>query len=219
MQQLQLEIPQSWSDIPLKKYLELQNDIKNYDGDDDAQTAALFHHLCGLDAKLVNGLSVRDYEVLKGELNSFMSTIELPLQRFITIDGVQYGFEPNLSNMSYGAFLDIQKWDTLTIDKNWASIMSILYRPILNKEKHFYSIEPYKGVDNKAKFLEVGMDVHFGALFFFVHLWMDLLSAILNSTKMMEEVPAEYKPILARSGKVIQQYTNSPTVTLERSIL
>jgi hypothetical protein len=217
MQRLEIEIPQSWADIPLRKYLALQNELKSYSDNEDAIQAILLHHLCGIDAEHATHLSHTDYEMLRDELGGFMQNIELPLHRFITIDGKEYGFEPNLSNMSYGSFLDITKWDTLSIDKNWAHIMSILYRPVLNKDKYFYSIEPYNGIDRADKFLEVGMDVHFGALFFFVRLWMELLNATLNFTKITEEVPPEFKPILRRSGKVIQQYTDLLTETSQNT--
>ena len=38
---------------------------------------------------------------------------DYPLQRNITIEGVEYGFEPNLSKMPYGAYLDISNFDTI----------------------------------------------------------------------------------------------------------
>lgn len=209
MERIQLEIPQSWEDIKLKDYLDLQTELKNYADDEEAQTAVLLSKLCGLEPILTQKLSVNDYNILKGELGSFMNNVELPLQKFITIEGKEYGFEPNLSKMSYGAFLDITKYDTLTIDKNWSHIMSVLYRPVTKKDKIHYSIEPYDGEDRSTLFLNVGMDVHFGALFFFVNLLMELLNATLNSTKIMEEVPAQLKPILQRSGQVILQSMNS----------
>ena len=209
MERLQLEVPQSWEDIKLKDYLDLQSELKNYADDEEAMTAMLLNKLCGLDVQLLPHISINDYEGLKGELASFMNDVDLPLQRFIQIDGVEYGFEPNLSKMAYGAFLDITQWDTLTIDKNWAKVMNILYRPVLKKDKHHYAIEPYVSKDNTDKFLELGMDIHFGALFFFVRLWTDLLKGILNSTMGMEGLPPQLKPILERSGKVIHQSMNS----------
>lgn len=207
MQQLQIEIPQSWNDITLEKYLELQTDLKTYSDDEDAMTSILMHHLCGIDPNITNGLAVTDYHMIKNDLSSFMSTVELPLQKFITIEGVPYGFEPNLSKMSYGAFLDITKYPALAIDKNWPNIMSVLYRPIATMERHHYTLEPYTGEDGSNLFLKVPMDIHFGALFFFINLWTDLLSGTLNSTKIMKELPQELRPILERSGRVIQQST------------
>jgi hypothetical protein len=134
-----------------------------------------------------------------------MGTTELPLQRIIEVDGKKYGFEPNLSKMTYGAYLDITKYDTFTIDDNWAKIMAILYRPITTKVGELYSIKAYTGMESEEPFLKLGMDIHFGALFFFVHLSKVLPSSILKSLTDSEKLPHNIKSILAASGKVMEQ--------------
>ena len=155
---------------------------------------------------------------LKAELLSFMNNTDLPLQRFVTIGGIEYGFEPNLSEMAYGAYSDITAFKNLTIDDNWSKIMSILYRPVTNKRKSgLYSIKTYDGKMEWEKFLDVPMDVHFGALFFFVHLSMDLLNSTLNSMSQME-LPANLKQILEKSGTLIPQSYLSPMETLRKSM-
>ena len=179
-------------------------------------TAVIFYHLCGLDPNQLKGLSLEDYTNIKKDIEEFIGKTELPLQKFVTIDGVEYGFEPNLSQMTYGAYVDITKFDTFTIDKNWQKIMNILYRPIERKKGDMYSIKPYVPNDDDAKWLEVGMHVHFGALFFFVHLSTDLLSSILKSTMEME-LPHIIRQILVRSGEVMQPFTNSPMGILQNT--
>jgi hypothetical protein len=109
--------------------------------------------------------------------------------------------------MSYGAYLDITKYDTFTIDENWAKIMSILYRPVTKKQGEFYQIKPYDGVLRPEGFGEVPMDIHFGALFFLLGLSTDLLSVTLNSLKEMELAP-NIKSILVKSGKDIPLLLN-----------
>jgi hypothetical protein len=109
--------------------------------------------------------------------------------------------------MAYGAYVDISKYQTMAIDKNWANIMSILYRPVKHKKGEMYSIDTYTGIDNSAKFTNVGMDIHFGALFFLLNLSMDLLNSTLNSSMAME-LPPNIKSTLARSGGLIQQLLN-----------
>ena len=205
--EITLKIPTDYSSISLKKWLALMDDIKNYEGDEEAITALTLHHLCDLDPQWIKGLSIEDMNMLKGELSRFISNTQLPFQRFVTIDGVEYGFEPNLSQMPYGAYLDITQWDTITIDGNWGKIMSILYRPVIKKQGELYSIKPYDGKIDSHKFLNVGMDVHFGALFFFTNLSMDLLNATLNSLKV-EGYPPSFKSILERSGKDMPHLSN-----------
>jgi hypothetical protein len=86
--------------------------------------------------------------------------------------------------------------------------MNILYRPITNKKGELYTIEPYTGKDDWDKWLGVSMDIHFGALFFFINLHQDLVNATLNSLNQME-LPRNTKSTLLKSGRIIQQYLNS----------
>ena len=199
-----ISIPQSYEDITLRKYLALQKELKNYEDNEEAQAAVLVTYLCGIDSDDLIGLGRGDYVNISAEISNWIGNTNHPLQQFIWIDGVEYGLEPNLSNMSYGAYADITQYDTITIDDNWAKIMSILYRPVTKKVRDTYEIERYTGRIDSDKFLDVPMHIHFGCLFFFVHLSTDLVKSILNSTK--EEVTQpNIRSILERSGEIILQ--------------
>jgi len=210
VKEVTLSIPTSYGDISLKKWLEFQQELKNYEGDEDAITALMLSYLCGLDSEYIPHISIEDYAMIRNELGKFINNTELPLQRFIMVNGVEYGFEPNLSNMTYGAFADITKFNTITIDDNWAKIMSILYRPVLKKVGDTYTIKAYTGDIDHKPFLELGMDIHFGCLFFFVNLSTDLLNSILKSTMQME-LPPSIKSILVKNGEHIKQLLNLQT--------
>ena len=217
VKELELKIPTSYADISLKKWLVLQNELKSYEDDEEATVALLLIHLCNLPVEYHKGLSVDDYTMIKNELNFFLTNQELPLQTFITIDGVEYGFEPNLGQMSYGAYLDITKFKDIQIDENWNKIMSILYRPVEHKAGKHYSIKPYNDSVDASLFDNVGMHIHFGALFFLYNLLTDLLKDTLKSSMEME-LPHNIKPILERSGHHILQLLSLPMETLPNSI-
>jgi hypothetical protein len=78
-----------------------------------------------------------------------------------------------------------------------------------------YTIKTYDGELKEDMFLQVGMDVHLGTLFFFVNLLMDLLKGILNSTMEME-LPHNIKSILERSGQLIPHLLTLPTEILRK---
>lgn len=210
--QVELTVPNNWETISLKKYLEYLKDVKSYEGDEEAITATTLWHFCGLKPEWMPKIAINDLTMLKLKLNAFIGNQEQPLQRIIKIDGIEYGFEPNLSTMSYGAYLDITKWDTFTIDDNWAKIMNILYRPVIQHKEGMYLIKPYDGTDNAEKFLDLGMDIHFGALFFFINLSMDLVKDTLNYSKEMD-IPQDIKLILEKSGELIQHLYHSRKIT------
>ena len=202
---IELTVPKDWSAVTLEKYLALQRDVKVYGEEQEGYIACLMHHLAGLSPQYINQIDTETFIAIKNDLIGFMGTTELPLQRVIDINGVKYGFEPNLSKMAYGAYLDITKYDTFTIDDNWAKIMAILYRPITTKVGELYNIKAYTGMESEEPFLKLGMDIHFGALFFFVHLLKVLPNSILKSLKDSENLPHSIKSILAASGKVMEQ--------------
>lgn len=204
IKQIEISIPQSYEDITLRKYLALQKELKNYEDNVEAQSAVLVTYLCGIDSDDLSGLGRKDYVNISSEISKWIGNTNHPLQQLISIDGVEYGLEPNLSNMSYGAYADITQYDTITIDDNWAKIMSILYRPVTKKVRDTYEIEKYTGQIDSDKWLDVSMDKHFGTLFFFVHLSTDLVKSILNSTKEAVNQP-NIKSILERSGEIILQ--------------
>ena len=206
--EIKIVVPTKWSAVTLKQYLALQRDLKVYGEDENAYVACLLHHLCGFSAEYLHNLDTETFIKIKKDLTGFMTNTDSDLQRFIKIDGVEYGFEPNLSKMSYGSYLDITKHDTFAIDENWAKIMSILYRPVKRKSMGTYEIEEYTGKNNEALFLEVPMDVHYGALFFFVRLLTALPSVILKSMMDSEKLPQSIKSVLERSGKITAQLSN-----------
>jgi hypothetical protein len=197
-----------WKDVTLKKYLEMMADIEAYKDDEEAVTSLMLHHLAGIPYEEMTNISAESFNILKEKISKFLKPEEMELQKFVKIGDVEYGFEPNLSKMSYGAYADISQYDTISIDKNWAKIMSILYRPITKKEKHgLYQIEKYTGVIDEKPWLDVTMDVHFGTLFFFLNLQLDLMSDTLKSLTEKEFHP-NINTILEESGEAIQQYSN-----------
>lgn len=209
--ELKITVPTDWSAVTLDQYLALKKDMDVYKDEPDALTAVLFHHLCKLPLEYLQQLDINTFIAIKNDLAGFFSKSEYPLKRFVIIDGEEYGFEPNLSQMAYGAYTDIAKYETMEINEKWAEIMSILYRPVVKKQGALYDIRQYDGNLQPEKFRKVGMDTHFGALFFLINLLKDLQSATLKS--LMEEsleIPSQLKSILLKSGEITLPFSNLP---------
>jgi hypothetical protein len=199
-QEVQIVVPKDWSAITLRDYLKFRNDMETYKDNEDAIEAVLFHHLCKMPVEWIQQLDIDTYVNIRKDLVQFLNANELPLQQFITIDGVEYGFEPNLSKMSYGAYVDISKYETMEVNEKWADIMSILYRPVKQKVGKFYDIKTYDGNINGERFLDLGMDIHWGTLFFLKSLLKDLSKDIQKSLMESMEIPHNIKLILERNG-------------------
>ena len=200
--EIQIKVPKSFSAVTLRDYLPFQKDLDNYGEDgEEAVVAVVLHHLCGINPKWIRQIDTDTYTKIKGNVNDLLKKEDYPLKRTITLDGVEYGFEPDLSKMDYGMYVDISSYKDLEINEKWAEIMSILYRPITEKIGNQYRIKDYNG-EIHDKFLDVTMDVHLGALFFFIHLRTSLLKTTLNYLMESEEIPHNIKSTLAKSGEV-----------------
>jgi hypothetical protein len=208
-QEIKIEVPTKWSAVTLNKYLALRKDLETYNGEEEAITACLFHHLCNFPLEYIQQLNIDTYIAIRQDLINFFNNVDLPLQKFITIDGVEYGFEPDLSRMAYGAYVDISKYETFEINEKWAEIMSILYRPLIKTTGKLYDIKAYDGTIDGEKFMNVSMDIHFGTLFFLKTLLKDLLKDTQKSLTGLTGLPQTIKSVLERNGNLIQALSNS----------
>lgn len=218
--EIKITVPVDYSAVSLKKYLTIQKDLDDYKDDEQAQDAFLLYNLCGITPKIARSLDNDTVTSIKKDLYKLLNKQDYELTRFIKIDGVEYGFEPNLAEMSYGAYLDLSKAETLSIDKDWGKICSILYRKVTKKQGALYEIEPYnsKTIVDEKKWLDVNMDFHFGCFFFFTRIYKDLLNAILKSSReealKQETLNPHIKQLLDISGEVINQLQSSQERTL-----
>lgn len=180
---LEIKVPKSWKGVTLRKYLELLKDMEVYKDTPEAIDAALFYHLGGVNPDYISKLDISIYTDIRDKYYNLMNIQDMDLVRRFKHNGIEYGIEPNLSKMAYGAYVDLQKYEEVKIDENWSEIMSILYRPVTNTIGELYEIEPYNAKIDKELFLDVDMEIHFGTLFFFLHTLTDLLKDTQNSLK------------------------------------
>jgi len=208
--QIEITVPHDFSAITLKQYIQFQKDMDTHEGNTEAQDAFLVYNLTGMTPDMVKELDGEVISNIRKDLTKLLQKTDYPLQRSITIDGVEYGFEPNLSQMPYGAYLDISKFENIQLNDDWPTILSILYRPVKKRKGALYEIEQYNGVEpwDEDKWWEVGMDFHFGCFFFFIRLYKDLVKGTLSSLKNQEGISPNIKSILEESGEAIQQLSN-----------
>jgi hypothetical protein len=209
--EIEIVVPKDYSAVSLKKYLKIQDDLETYKDDKEAQDAFLLYNIIGLTPEVIIKLDSDTITSIKKDLYAFLGKTDFELQKFVTIDGVKYGFEPNLSKMAYGAYLDLSSYQNIALDKNWASIMNILYRPVTKTKGALYSIEPYNSdkQDNRDKWLDVNMDIHFGCFFFFNRILKELTKDTLKSLREAaledQAVNPHTKRILQESGALINR--------------
>jgi len=209
--EIKIEVPKNYSAVSFKKYLNIQKDLADYKDDEQAQDAFLLYNLCGITPEIARKLDNKTVNKVKTDLYELLNNQDYDLQKKITINDVEYGFEPNLAEMSYGAYLDVCKHEELALDKNWPDVLSILYRPITKTSGALYEIKPYDSSDvlDPKEWLDVNMDFMFGCFFFFNRISKELSKDTLKSLREQAledpEVSPHIKRILQESGALINR--------------
>ena len=133
----------SWEDVTLEKWLKLI-DFKNGTKTKEAQeTIAL---LSNIPKDLIKELELRDVAIIMSKIAELQSEQNSSLKKIVEIDGVRYGFHPNLEDITIGEYADIETFIKNDIEKNMPELMSVLYRPIVEEtDSGVYTIEAYDG--------------------------------------------------------------------------
>jgi hypothetical protein len=178
---LEVYIPDTLSEITLgqyQKYLKIQS----LNEDENFLAMKMIEIFCGLRGDTILAMkakSIRDITIVLTQMFE-----EKPqLVKEFDMGGVSYGFIPNLQDMSFGEYIDL---DTFIGDmENIHKAMAVLYRPIKVKDKDRYLIEDYKGEETDIM-KSMPMDAVLSSILFFYHLGMDLSKAMLNSLEEEE---------------------------------
>jgi hypothetical protein len=122
------------------------------------------------------------------------------------LGGVEYGFVPDLDEITLGEYIDLDTymgdWD------NIHTAMNVLYRPIKQKLGDKYLIEDYN-IETKDLLLQMPMDAVFGSIIFFYHLGIDLSKTMMNYLENKEEKQLLQELGFQKSGDGIRAFTDS----------
>ena len=132
----------SWSDVTLSTWLQLIDFETGTKTEEATETIAA---LSDIPKKLIKELSLSDVAVIMSKIGELQAKQDTKLKRIIEINGVEYGFHPDLDSISLGEYADIEQFIKNGIDKQLPELMAVLYRPIKLKKNDIYIIEPYDG--------------------------------------------------------------------------
>ena len=198
-----ISIPENWNEILLSDYLNYYKRIKPYlnSNDEDLLNNVAIDNavtqLCKVDYELFKQFDATDAIMVKTEVAKLLAkSTEIPLVRFFTmeIEGetIEFGFEPNLDEMSYGCYLDLAEASKDIWSNIW-TFLATLYRPITTRVGDKYRIAEYEGTDMSLiphfkKSLTA--DIALGSVFFFLRLQEELLTTTLSYTSKLMKKPS-----------------------------
>lgn len=182
---IELTIPTTLNDIKLVQYQKFLSIAKDNEESEFLQQK-MVQLFCGIDLKDVAQIRYKDVAEITANINNLFTKENAFIQRF-KMGGVEFGFIPNLDEMSTGEYMDldtyITDWDTMH------NAMAVLYRPITNKLGNKYQIEEYKGSVTYADVMRhAPLDIVLGAMVFFYTLGNDLLKSTINYLEGNQEV-------------------------------
>jgi len=212
---LKLNIPETLEEITLDKYQEYAKLIKD-NPDSEFTRQKTIEIFCGVDLKSLLQISISDVNGISEHLNNLF-TAKPDLSIEIDINGTRFGFIPNLENMSYGEFIDLDEY--LKDVSTWHNALAVLYRPITNRIKQLYSIEQYETSEKYAEQMKhLPFSIAYGAVLFFYDLRNELLSVSMG---YLEKLQPEQKEDLAQrlnlpnGGDGLVQYMRSQMAILQ----
>ena len=180
-------IPQHWNELTMKQYMGCMKILKDQSVKKELEKVVkMLSVITEIDEVDIYRLPVKNINTLGLKLTKFLGTKPSEeLQHFVTINDVEYGFHPKLSDMTFGEWIDIDNYINAGVDDNLHKIMSVLYRPIIAKQKNGkYAIEPYEPSEEKQNTIKDNLTVKEfnGVSVFFSDLGRELLMTTLKSS-------------------------------------
>jgi hypothetical protein len=213
----EIVVPTSLSEIPLKSYQEFMKVAEN-SNDEEFIAQKTIEIFCGLRMKDVIKVKYSDVKEISIHLNEIFKTKPKFTPTF-KIDKMEFGFIPNLEDMTFGEYIDLES--NITNVQTFHKAMAVMYRPITRRIKDKYEIFEYRGSDEFSDIMKFApLDVVMGATVFFWNLGNDLVQHTL--TCLETEIKTNKKLMnsakernLIKSGDGIIQSMQSLKETLQ----
>jgi hypothetical protein len=203
---LEITIPTDLSEIKLSQYQKFLN-IAEQNEESDFVHHKMIEIFCNVELKYVSQFKRKQIVEIVTTINKLFEKIPPFKNRFV-LDGTEYGFIPNLDDISQGEYMDLDNYIT-----DWRDLhrsMAVMFRPVKTKIKDKYTIESYEGSDWYAeKMLDVPLDVVLASRVFFYHLGNELLKSTLIYLEENQQIQTFLSKHNSENGGVgIHQFTH-----------
>jgi hypothetical protein len=222
---LEINVPSSLSEIPLKHYQEFLK-IQADSNDEEFVAQKMIEIFCGISLKDVVKMKLTSLNELIAHFTKLFSEKPKFQNRFkiISDDGeIEFGFIPELEQISFGEYVDLE--NHLTNWESYHKAMAVMYRPIIKTRKDKYDILPYEPNKDFQELMKFApLDVVIASSVFFWSLGNELLTATLNylenEMKKNKNLTTTFQKQLnlQNDGDGINQYMQSLKETLQDSM-
>ena len=213
--ELKVIVPNELNEITLaqyKKYIDLVEANKDDPNADTFVSMKMLEIFCGVPYEQTKDLKFKDVANVIGILADMLNS-KPELVKTFKIGDTEFGFIPDLENMSFGEYIDL---DTSIGD--WSKMhiaMGVLYRPVIQKHGKLYRIADYEPEKYEEAMMNTPMDAVISSLVFFYNLGIELSKAMMNYLQGKEKEALQESLPLAESGVGISQFMDSLEGTLQ----
>jgi hypothetical protein len=184
--------------------------IQQSETEDRFLNAKMIEIFCNIELKDVIRLKLKDTNDIISVLSELFNQKPSLVTKF-KLNGVEYGFHPELDDLLLGEYIDLDNfigdWD------NMEKAMNVLYRPIIVRLKDKYNIEEYQ-IENSVNLLDMPMDAVLSSIFFLWNLGLELSQTMMNYLEEGETEALTQYLNSQESGDGINQFLDSLTETL-----
>jgi|TARA_R100000081_G_C4820055_1_gene178932 hypothetical protein len=183
----EISIPTEWEDVSIEKFVKYSQAVNHLE-DDKEIVVKTISTLCSIAEEVVEVMKMKDLQKIQTTLQKLISKpINKEIINKINIEGTVYGFHPKLDEMTMGEFVDVE---TYAKENDFAGMMSVLYRPIIQTQGNRYNIEPYDTdvhYSNSQKFKKLSINVGNAIAVFFWDLGKTQLQHFQQYSKKVEK--------------------------------
>lgn len=173
--EVKIKVPETLEEITVgqyQKFVQVNEKIK----EGDFLLQKMVEIFCNIPLKNVLLIKFTSINEIVAHLNGLFDK-EHKLQRTFKLGGLEFGFIPNLEDISYGEYVDLeanlQSWDTMH------KAMAVMYRPIELKKRDKYTIRDYTASEEFDELMKhAPLSAAMGAMVFFYNLGNELLRVI-----------------------------------------
>ena len=209
--QIEINVPTSLNEITLGQYQKfLKVSEENPEG--SFLNAKMIEIFCGIPLSDSYKLKMSSVQAIVDILTEMLEETPAHIDKF-TLDGVVYGFVPDLDEMTLGEYVDLDgnasDWQKMHI------AMSVLYRPVITNKGGKYNIKEYTA-DNPDNMKDMPLGAAIGSLFFFYNLGIELSKHTILSSSNQQEMETIHSMLTSgENGDGINQFTVSLEEMLE----
>jgi|TARA_Y100000015_G_scaffold11483_1_gene10966 hypothetical protein len=207
---VKISVPNDLSEIKLWQYQKFL-EIQKQNSDENFLASKMIEIFCGIELKEAYKMKAKDVHRITGILADMFEQKPVLINRFY-LNNIEYGFIPNLDDMTLGEYVDLDtylpKWEEIE------KAMAVLYRPITKTYKGKYQIEDYTAEGQDA-YKDMPMSIVFGAMFFFYRLGIDLSKIMTFYLEQNKDIHSQLSHSLGKNGDGINQFMHSLKEILE----